>query len=440
MAANRNVDYGTPQWLFDQLDAEFHFTIDACALPHNAKCNRYWSPEQDGLRQGWAGETPFWNPPFDDCGAWARKAYNESLRGVTSVGLVPTRRQDYWFRLGTENAQMRLIQGGILLFAGGGDQAGRLARQDCTVFVFGPTFKGGTIGPFLVPPYKPNDQPRVKPTGIRQYTAALNKPEGTKVLRTYAELIPFFDAFAQNYIHLLIVLSTPGLSKSTLIRSRLPANTCLVKSTSSAFKTYARLHESKNAPVAIEDADQLLRNPDFIELLKQLCEHEGIKLLFWEKDSARLRKLDIPNQFETTSRVLLTANDFGNLRRNLAAVEDRGIIVSFEPFAAEVHAQVAREGWFRDLEIFDFVGAHLHLNLKPTMRYYTRALEVKTADLDWEDWLLTQWLSDEDLVKVAALLSDPALPSTRAKAQAFEDRGFGSRATFFRKARILRAR
>jgi len=67
------------------------------------------------------------------------------------------------------------------------------------------------------------------------------------------------------------------------------------------------------------------------------------------------------------------------------------------------------------------------------------AKQHKNAGLDWRAYLWNLWFEDEDLVKIAALLNDPALPTMRAKAQAFVERGFGSRATFFRKARILRA-
>jgi site-specific DNA-methyltransferase (adenine-specific) len=41
----------TPWLLFRQLDAQFHFTLDVCALPENAKCRRFFTPEQDGLGQ-----------------------------------------------------------------------------------------------------------------------------------------------------------------------------------------------------------------------------------------------------------------------------------------------------------------------------------------------------------------------------------------------------
>lgn len=41
--------WATPQAFFDELDKEFHFETDVCALPENAKCKRYFTPQQDGL-------------------------------------------------------------------------------------------------------------------------------------------------------------------------------------------------------------------------------------------------------------------------------------------------------------------------------------------------------------------------------------------------------
>ena len=48
--------WATPQPFFDELDKEFHFDLDPCAIPENAKCKRFFTPEDDGLRQNWGGQ------------------------------------------------------------------------------------------------------------------------------------------------------------------------------------------------------------------------------------------------------------------------------------------------------------------------------------------------------------------------------------------------
>ena len=50
-----STDWSTPQDLFDALDAEFRFTLDPCATPENAKCQTYFTVDEDGLAQDWGG-------------------------------------------------------------------------------------------------------------------------------------------------------------------------------------------------------------------------------------------------------------------------------------------------------------------------------------------------------------------------------------------------
>ena len=47
--------WATPQDFFDNLNQEFDFNLDVCALPENAKCKNYYTPEVDGLSQQWGG-------------------------------------------------------------------------------------------------------------------------------------------------------------------------------------------------------------------------------------------------------------------------------------------------------------------------------------------------------------------------------------------------
>ena len=56
-------DWGTPQWLYDELNKEFNFTLDACASENNKKHSNFFSPKQDSLKQIWTGNI-FINPPY----------------------------------------------------------------------------------------------------------------------------------------------------------------------------------------------------------------------------------------------------------------------------------------------------------------------------------------------------------------------------------------
>lgn len=92
-------DRATAPETFVPLHARFRFTIDVAALPHNAKLPRFYTPEDDGLAQPWAGERVWCNPPYSDIGAWVEKAWAEHEFGAELiVMLLPANRteQAWW--------------------------------------------------------------------------------------------------------------------------------------------------------------------------------------------------------------------------------------------------------------------------------------------------------------------------------------------------------
>lgn len=90
-------EWGTPQKLFDKLDAEFSFTLDVCAGSANAKVATYYSKEEDGLKQPWFG-TVWCNPPYGrTIDLWMSKAYHAALVGTTVVCLIPARTNAPWW-------------------------------------------------------------------------------------------------------------------------------------------------------------------------------------------------------------------------------------------------------------------------------------------------------------------------------------------------------
>ena len=55
MFSSKTDVWETPQTFFDELNREFHFTCDVCAVPQNAQCGKFYTPEQNGLDQPWGG-------------------------------------------------------------------------------------------------------------------------------------------------------------------------------------------------------------------------------------------------------------------------------------------------------------------------------------------------------------------------------------------------
>lgn len=92
-------EWETPQYLFDELDREFHFTLDPCSTHENAKCEKHFTIEEDGLKQSWGGESVFCNPPYArEIQKWVQKAYEESHKPNTIVVmLIPSRTDTRYF-------------------------------------------------------------------------------------------------------------------------------------------------------------------------------------------------------------------------------------------------------------------------------------------------------------------------------------------------------
>lgn len=96
--SSESVEWSTPQDVFDKLNEEFHFTLDAAATPENAKCERYYTKAEDGLKMPWGG-CVWCNPPYGrTIGLWVKKAYESATKaGCVVVMLLPARTDTKWF-------------------------------------------------------------------------------------------------------------------------------------------------------------------------------------------------------------------------------------------------------------------------------------------------------------------------------------------------------
>lgn len=109
--SSKTPEWSTPQAFFDTLDAEFDFTLDPAATKENAKCKKFYTEEENGLKQDWKGERVFVNPPYGRViGDWVKKM-SESGAEVC-VALLPARTDTRWFHQYIYGkAQVRLLKG-----------------------------------------------------------------------------------------------------------------------------------------------------------------------------------------------------------------------------------------------------------------------------------------------------------------------------------------
>lgn len=78
----------------------------------NAKCDEYFTKEQDGLLEPWYGRV-WCNPPYGKgVKKWVRKAYEYGINGGFTVMLLPARTDTTWFHDYIYNkADIRFIKG-----------------------------------------------------------------------------------------------------------------------------------------------------------------------------------------------------------------------------------------------------------------------------------------------------------------------------------------
>lgn len=55
MFSSKCDEWSTPSKIFEELDAEFNFTLDPCATDENHKCDFYFTKNIDGLKENWGG-------------------------------------------------------------------------------------------------------------------------------------------------------------------------------------------------------------------------------------------------------------------------------------------------------------------------------------------------------------------------------------------------
>ena len=115
MFSSERMDWGTPKTLFDQLNAEFGFTLDVCASAKNAKCEHYYTEADDGLKQNWLFNVCWCNPPYGRAiSDWVRKAYETQEGGGLCVMLTFARTDTRWWQDYVMRSQeIRFIKGRV---------------------------------------------------------------------------------------------------------------------------------------------------------------------------------------------------------------------------------------------------------------------------------------------------------------------------------------
>ena len=259
-------------------------------------------------------------------------------------------------------------------------------------------------------------------------------PRRAEIVRTYAGFYSEIDAFEYGERGLLIVVGPPGTSKSTAVRNFLK-NARVIEGGSTPYRLYQELHENRDLPIVLDDADKVFRNKDGVFLLKLLTQTEKTKTVQWNSNTPEIRRGDLPAEFATTSRTLIIANSWPQDDPDIAAVESRGHLIYFVPSYPEMHKFAAEFGI--DPEVYEYIGDHLPYFDQFDLRIYHKAREVKATgerrgDKEmWKRYVRGQMMDDDKRIALD-LLNDNNFGSDNQRAKEYSRITGLSGRTFYR--------
>jgi len=146
--SSKNMEWRTPKMIFDALDREFGFEVDAAASPANALCDHYWTVDDNSLSIDWSttitsatggGPTVFLNPPYGrGLGAWVDKAIEQQARGCTVVMvLMACTDTKWWAKLWNSAHEVRFVTGRVKFLDRNGKEQ-NAAPKGTAIVVFRP--------------------------------------------------------------------------------------------------------------------------------------------------------------------------------------------------------------------------------------------------------------------------------------------------------------
>ncbi len=135
--SSKSNEWYTPNDFYLKLHKEFNFTLDPCCTKDSAKCDKFYTKDDDGLTKDWSKETVFMNPPYGrEIKHWIKKAYDESLKGALVVCLIPSRTDTIYWHDYCMKGTIRFLKGRIK-FCNKDNEQGAPAPFPSAVVIFG---------------------------------------------------------------------------------------------------------------------------------------------------------------------------------------------------------------------------------------------------------------------------------------------------------------
>ena len=229
--------------------------------------------------------------------------------------------------------------------------------------------------------------------GIRLGREARLARHVIRTVTTYERYHRHMAAWLEREIDCLLVLGRPGIGKSSAYKTRLGnrAHHCF-GGRQSPLHVYQSLYDEPNLPVVLDDISSLLRDDNFRDMLKALCE-TGKRTVHWGTTTSKLEGRE--RWFVCQAPVLIVLNKMPPRDPDVEAITDRCDTIEFAPSKQEIIVQM-RELFPSDAELIDLLA---ELPALPSFRTLIKA---------------RRWQASRHLNLIEELLSECGVPKAVA--------------------------
>ena len=195
-----------------------------------------------------------------------------------------------------------------------------------------------------------------------------------RVINTYDRFHRHIRAWADGHIDCLLTLGDPGFGKTSSYEHVLGNRPYhQFRARKSALQVYCDLYDAPTLPVVLDDVGNLLKDDNFIDMLKSLCE-TGKKTIRWGTTTPKLGERK--KQFSCTSTVLIVLNRIPEKNADIRAILDRCDTIEFRPTKTEVMARM-RDIFPDDGHLIDLLAEQ---PVMPTLRTLIHARQWARSD------------------------------------------------------------
>jgi hypothetical protein len=176
---------------------------------------------------------------------------------------------------------------------------------------------------------------------------------------------------------------------------------------------YKQLHQHKDKLIWFDDVYFLLLNKLNVALLKQVCETSELKRLCYHTTSDLIG--ETPEEFTTTSKVLISCNGIEGSNPHIKAIKDRGFHLVFKPSRAEIlnkMQEIVKAYPYLESDekqaVFDVINEnskHIkEISLRTLIKGFQLYKYYKKKGIDWKEDFLKELKIGEKLVKINLLM------------------------------------